>query len=205
MDFIFISNLLTSIIVGYLVGCISFSAIWAKFYNIDLSKIGSKNIGATNLSRAIGWKKTLIPAIADGVKCFIVFLILKYLFDFYGNVILIGMVFSAIGHIWPFWNNFYGGKGVAVSIGYMFAIVPIWYWVLIVILFIFIVKKLKIMTYASMFFLTSLLLGSIIFKGNFFHIWSTSTWFQTFALVLIVVFKHRKNFIRIINKKELKN
>ena len=194
-----------SILLGYFFGTVSFSAIWAKFYKINLREIGSKNIGATNLSRAIGWNKTLTPAILDGGKCFLAFLILKFLFKFENEPLLVGMIFTAVGHIWPFWNKFYGGKGVAVSFGFMFATLNLWYALTIVVLFILLYKKTRVMLYSSMFLVIFSFIGSFFLAGNYFTSWTIMIWPYTLTLTTIVIVKHRTNFMRMWKKNELKS
>ena len=200
-----IYNIVLSIIIGYFFGTISFSALWAKFYKVNLREIGSKNIGATNLSRAIGWNKTLTPAILDGAKCFLAFLILKFLFKYENEPLLVGMIFTAVGHIWPFWNKFYGGKGVAVSFGFMFATLNFWYAIGIVVIFITLYKKTRMMLYSSMFLVTCSFIGSFFVAGNYFTSWDIMIWPYSLALGLIVVGKHHKNFARLFNKEEFKS
>ena len=101
----------------YLVGSIPFGLVLSKLLNkSDPRLVGSKNIGATNIVRTSGWKLGLLTLILDVLKGFIPVVVLKnYLID-QSFVIL----FIFLGHLFPIWIKFKGGKGIAVIIGCLF-------------------------------------------------------------------------------------
>jgi glycerol-3-phosphate acyltransferase PlsY len=97
------------IITGYLLGSIPFGYIIAKRKNIDITKQGSGNIGATNVSRSLGPKYALLVAVLDILKALLPIYIASYYIsnDWYMLFVIIAPM---IGHIFPIWLNFKGGR-----------------------------------------------------------------------------------------------
>jgi acyl-phosphate glycerol 3-phosphate acyltransferase len=104
------------IITGYLLGSIPFGYIIAKRKNIDITKQGSGNIGATNVSRSLGPKYALLVAVLDILKALLPIYIASYYIsnDWY---MLFVIITPMIGHIFPIWLNFKGGKAVSPVLG----------------------------------------------------------------------------------------
>lgn len=114
---------LAALIIGYLCGSIPFGLILAKASGLgDVRKIGSGNIGATNVLRTGNKKIAALTLLCDGMKGAIPVLLLGY----FGNeqVAIIAGLAALAGHIFPVWLKFRGGKGVATSIGVLSAL----YW-----------------------------------------------------------------------------
>ena len=114
---------LAALIIGYLCGSIPFGLILAKAAGLgDVRKIGSGNIGATNVLRTGNKKIAALTLLCDGMKGAIPVLLLGY----FGNekVAIIAGLAALAGHIFPVWLKFRGGKGVATSIGVLTAL----YW-----------------------------------------------------------------------------
>ncbi len=114
---------LAALIVGYLCGSIPFGLVLAKAAGLgDVRKIGSGNIGATNVLRTGSKKIAALTLLCDGMKGAIPVLLLGY----FGNeqVAIIAGLAALAGHIFPVWLKFRGGKGVATSIGVLTAL----YW-----------------------------------------------------------------------------
>ena len=101
----------------YFVGSIPFGLLLSKFFNkSDPRLIGSKNIGATNIVRTSGWKLGLLTLIFDMLKGLIPVVIFKNHLVEQSFIIL----FIFLGHLFPIWIRFKGGKGIAVIIGCLF-------------------------------------------------------------------------------------
>jgi acyl phosphate:glycerol-3-phosphate acyltransferase len=114
---------LAALIVGYLCGSIPFGLILAKAAGLgDVRKIGSGNIGATNVLRTGNKKIAALTLLCDGMKGAIPVLLLGYFGN--GQVAIIAGLAALAGHIFPVWLKFRGGKGVATSIGVLTAL----YW-----------------------------------------------------------------------------
>ena len=103
-------------LITYFVGSIPFGLLISKFAKQDDPRlVGSKNIGATNLLRIGGWKLGFLTLILDVTKGFIP----VYLINFYNKEEFLGIAILSIilGHLYPIWLKFKGGKGIAALIG----------------------------------------------------------------------------------------
>lgn len=124
---------LYSFLIGYLIGSVQFAYIYAKvFNNIDIREHGSGNAGMTNVTRVLGSKAGMIVFIFDILKGIISFNLCGYLFGgsylLKEGSILFGMyagLGSIIGHDFPFYLKFKGGKGVATTLGFLLFVNPI--------------------------------------------------------------------------------
>ena len=127
-------------IFAYFLGSVTFAHVIAKVKKIDLTKIGSKSATSTNLARAVGWRLGALSAVLDFLKGVIpVFLALQYLTIEWQIVIV--AVLPTLGHIFPIFFQFKGGKGGATFLGTCCSLVGIKYfipaffvWILILVL-----------------------------------------------------------------------
>lgn len=109
-------KILLSIIVGYLIGCFSSAYFVGKTSKgIDIRLHGSGNAGATNALRVMGLRLGALTFFLDAIKGIIAVLIGRFIMGYNGG--LICSLFAVIGHNWPIFLQFKGGKGVATSIG----------------------------------------------------------------------------------------
>ncbi len=108
--------LIISCVVAYLIGSIPFGYLVAKLRGINIREVGSGNIGATNIARNLGWKLGAVVGVLDFMKGFFPVLLARLLFDEVGYVLLISIM-PIVGHIFPIWLHFRGGKGVASIFG----------------------------------------------------------------------------------------
>lgn len=118
------------LLFSYLLGSIPFGYLFAKAKNIDIRSIGSGNIGATNVKRALGWKYAVLTFFFDGLKGFLPPFMAKYLWDSV-EFEVISALFAFYGHIFSIFLKFRGGKGVATAFGGILAISPIFSLVLL--------------------------------------------------------------------------
>ena len=112
---------LISSIIGYCLGCISSAYFISRSKGFDIRDRGSGNAGASNVVANMGWKYGAMTAIFDILKGFFSVLIAQWLFPETPNAGLVAGMFAVLGHIFPFYLNFRGGKGFASYIGAMFA------------------------------------------------------------------------------------
>ena len=112
-----------SAVVSYFLGSIPTGFLWAKSRGIDIRKVGSGNIGATNVMRAIGKGPGVAVLVIDALKGFLPVWIAPLLFPDVDHLWLriICCVFVIAGHNWTCWLKFKGGKGVATSAGALLA------------------------------------------------------------------------------------
>ena len=107
-------------VLNYIVGSIPWSLVIGKvFYNTDVRKHGSGNLGATNTGRTLGKKAAYAVAVLDALKGFFMFLILSAI-DF--KTACLTIIFVPVGHCYPLFANFKGGKAVATTFGIILAV-----------------------------------------------------------------------------------
>ena len=187
------------IIIFYLIGSLPFALILTKLSGFgDIRNIGSGNVGATNVLRTGNKFLALIVLFLDIIKGFVPFLILQLYFDDLSllNKILV-CHFSIIGHIFPIWLKFKGGKGVATYIGFLLGInLYIGFSFLIVWMVIAFISK-----YSSFASLTAILVAPIYFIFINFNLYIGIFFIY---LSLIIYLKHTENIKRLLNKTESK-
>ena len=187
-------ELLHIAIYSYILGSIPFGFVLTKiFLKKDIRKIGSGNIGATNVLRTGKKSLGIGTLILDALKAYLSVLITLSTFPDY---IYFSALLCFLGHIYPIWLKFNGGKGIAVYVGILFA-----FSIYLALLFILIwTIVLYLSKYSS---LSSLISTLIIFLysitlSNF----NMSLFF--FITFIIIVFTHKENILRLKNKSENK-
>ena len=108
---------------AYLCGSIPFAKLVGKYYGIDIQKHGSGNIGFANVVRVLGWKASPIVLIGDVCKGLVPVIIAKEFLSPYQ--VLAVAIAAVVGHIFPIWLKFKGGKGIATGLGVTLVISPV--------------------------------------------------------------------------------
>jgi acyl phosphate:glycerol-3-phosphate acyltransferase len=195
-------KLLLVAVAGYLLGSVNTSLVVGKFYGIDVRQYGSRNAGATNTLRTLGKAAALMVGAGDVLKgiisCLIGLLLIgKVNGDFLG--IMVGGVAAILGHNWPIYFGFKGGKGIFTS----FAVVMMMDWKIgLTLLGIFI-----IIVVLSRYVSLGSVIGSLLFPVvAVMPMFKRSFTFVTFgvAVGLLALFRHRGNIVRIFNGTESK-
>jgi len=182
------------IFISYLMGSMPFGFLLTKlFLKIDIREIGSGNIGATNVLRTgnklIGYGTLIL----DIVKAVIPVLISKFYFEEY---IYLSALAVFIGHVFPIWLKFKGGKGVATYVGILFCIN-------IYLGLVFIISWLIIFLFSKFSSLASILTTLIVPVYTLFNNDFENKYF--FVIMFILIFyTHKENVKRLINKEESK-
>ena len=182
------------IFISYLMGSMPFGFLLTKlFLKIDIREIGSGNIGATNVLRTgnklIGYGTLIL----DIVKAVIPVLISKFYFEEY---IYISALAVFIGHVFPIWLKFKGGKGVATYVGILFCIN-------IYLGLVFIISWLIIFLFSKFSSLASILATLVVPVYTLFNNDFENKYF--FVIMFILIFyTHKENVKRLINKEESK-
>jgi len=187
-------NLIYVVIYSYVLGSIPFGLILTKiFLKKDLREIGSGNIGATNALRT--GKKSLgfATLLLDGLKGYLAILITINLDPSF--IFLSGLI-CFLGHIFPAWLKFKGGKGIAVYLGILFAFS-------LKFGFLFIISWMVILYLSKYSSLSSLISSLIIFLYSLFEYDLNQSIFY-FIIFIIVIYSHRENLVRLKNKTENK-
>lgn len=182
---------------AYLIGSIPSGLIIGKtFYHTDIRKHGSGNLGGTNTFRVLGVKAGLIVTIADILKGTLAALLPTFFLTNSQMLILIAGLFAVIGHMFPIFAGFRGGKAVATSAGLLLAYAPLLFLLLLVVFFI----SLKLTKYVS---LSSMIAALVALIYSFITLdWPLIA--ITAALAFFVIYRHRANIARIKNKTEPK-
>ena len=117
---------LSAILIGYLFGCFQTSYfISKKFGKTDIREMGSGNAGASNVTSEMGWKFGILTGISDVMKSFLPVKLILFIYpDSYHQLELMAIagMGAVLGHIYPFFMDFRGGKGIACYIGMLLAI-----------------------------------------------------------------------------------
>lgn len=191
--------MIISILIAYMLGSIPFGKIITKLLTgEDITKTGSKNIGATNVYRTVSKKAGLLVLLLDGIKPIIAQIIIYYFFaQFYQNYKFLYFLTSIIGHIFPIWLMFKGGKGVACFFGGYLIITPIPTLIAMAVwlLTVKITKTSSLGALISIFLLTIYQIVSNYGSLNKITI---------FTIMLLIFWKHTENIKRLIQGKENK-
>ena len=189
------------ILITYLLGSFPTSAIIARLVGgFDLSKTGSGNLGATNVSRVIGKKYGIITLAADALKGFIpVYIAFKYYKFFHFSFLMLSIIMIApiIGHCYSIYIKFKGGKGVATALGVFAAVSPeaVLLALAIFIVMLFLSRYVSLSSITAAFFMPFLVFYSLR-NIDFF----TASCF----ISLLIIFKHIPNITRLLSGTENK-
>ncbi len=187
-------ELILVITISYLMGSVPFGLILTKiFLNKDIRDIGSVNIGATNVLRTGNKVIGYLTLLLDVLKAVIPVLYIKFNFP---DLIYVSSLSVFIGHVFPLWLKFKGGKGVATYVGIIFSINYI-------LGFVFVASWLIIFFILRYSSLGSMLATFIIPVFNFLNPSFENEYFFIIMFILIL-FTHRENVKRLINKEESK-
>jgi len=185
-----------SIILAYFIGSISFGILISKVFKIqDPRSFGSRNPGATNVMRSGKKIAALLTLLGDMLKGTFVVLIAKlYLNLTYDQVLLIAAAVF-LGHLFPVYHQFKGGKGVATALGVLLAIdIHIAILMLIIWLVIFLTSRISSLSAIT----AALCLPLMTF---FMHV-DQSFLLLSFFLSILLIYRHKENIKNLIEKKE---
>ena len=185
-------ELLVIILFSYLIGSIPFGYILIKiFLKKDIRKEGSGNIGATNVIRAGNKIFGFITLILDITKAVLPLLIIKFSYEDY---IYISSLCIFIGHVFPVWLKFKGGKGIASYLGILFCL-NIWLGIIFVVswIVIFVLSK-----YSSL----SSLLASFLIPVFQYIVADQNNFYFYIIMFVLILFTHRENIKRLKNNTE---
>lgn len=200
------------ILLGYVFGLFQTAIIYGKLHGIDIRQHGSGNAGTTNTLRVLGLKAGVIVLAGDILKCMIpIFIVKVVLKDSYGHMLPLLVMYTAagaiLGHNYPFYLKFQGGKGIATTAGLILSL-P-WPFILI-----------EIIVFFGLFFITHYVsLGSLCVyivlvismvgfgQAGMFQVAQpvlTEMYLVTIVLAMLAFWKHRSNLQRLIKGEERK-
>jgi acyl phosphate:glycerol-3-phosphate acyltransferase len=185
-----------AIVIAYLIGSISSAIITCKLMRLaDPRESGSGNPGATNVLRVGGKKAAIITLIGDGLKGFIP-VKAAFLLHLDPSIAALVAIAAFLGHLYPVFFGFKGGKGVATCLGVLFAIhlmlavIIVSMWILLFVIF----------RYSSLAALSALAIGLV-------YAWHdiSTAYYVAYAFMTIILFiKHRSNILRLMKGEESK-
>ena len=199
-------DIILIILFSYLCGSIPFGLILTKIYgNIDIRKIGSGNIGATNVLRTGNKLLAVTTLLLDSLKGYIpIMIVMKY----FPELLQISCLMVFLGHLFPVWIKFKGGKGVATYLGILFALslqlslLFIFTWLAVSLIF-------RYSSVSSMFASLTVFIVTFIKDSALSSISpnidiNEDIKIILFTLLILIVFTHRKNILNLKNNKEKK-
>ena len=187
-----------SCVIGYLLGSVSGGIITAKLANgPDLHTVGSKSTGASNVQRTMGWKYGIITFLIDGLKGIFACLIAWLITGSHFASLLAGL-FCVIGHNWPVFFHFRGGKGVATTGGVMLYCFPVPALICIA-LTVAVIALFRYISVGSMLLVTVFFILSFFFSGP-----NTCVIIWAFLLMVMCIARHHANISRLIHGTENK-
>jgi len=181
---------------AYLLGSSSMSFYLSKIKGVDIRKKGSKNLGASNAMIILGWKAGVLVGIHDIGKAVLAVLAAKLIFPELPYIGVIAGVASVLGHIFPFYLKFKGGKGFASFVGMLLALN--WRYALILIVVIALVTLLTD-------YIVCGTVTAVVVSPVYFGIAEKNIIFPLILLIAtgVILYKHRENFVRIYKGTEI--
>lgn len=196
-------KLILTFVMGYIFGSIPWSLIIGKvFYKTDIREHGSGNLGATNAGRTLGSAAAISVATLDLAKALIAVLITDKFIS--PDLAVYAGVGATVGHCYPLFAQFKGGKAVSTAVGYSIALAilmpqnGIWIVVIAAVTYFGMLYLFKMSSLASMTTVTFLTIALFLLQNNIKYSLS-------FLLIsVIVILRHHENIKRILNKSERK-
>lgn len=198
--------------MGYAFGLFQTAYIYGRLHGIDIRDYGSHNAGTTNTMRVLGTKAGLIVLFGDIIKCILAIVITGVLFGkSRPDIVYLLKMYAAagaiLGHNFPFYLHFKGGKGIAATAGIILSFHPYYIPMGVIIFFsIFFtthyVSLGSLLVYAG-FIIETVVLGQMgvfgMSQAHLYELYAVSA-----ALTVMAYYKHRENIVRLIKKEERK-
>ena len=203
---------LAALAIGYLFGTFQTGYIYGKLNGVDIRNYGSGNTGATNSLRTFGWKGGVLTFVGDCLKAILAIVVVKLLLgeSFEGNERILELyagMGAVLGHNFPFYLKFKGGKGIACTLAVAFAVCPGTVPVCLTVFFL----CLALSRYVSLGSILMVLLFMIqVFVFNFYGVLGMTgnevIEFNILAFVFcaMAIIRHRANIVSLINGTENK-
>lgn len=201
---------LICVAIGYLFGLFQTGYIYGMINHVDIRKHGSGNAGTTNALRTLGWKAGVITFIGDCLKCVLAVVIVRFVFADSSHVELLAIyagLGAVLGHNFPFYLNFKGGKGIASTAGLILAVNPLIF-LIVAIVFVGIVWFTQYVSLGSLIIMVLFVIQVVVHgqmggfdlnKGELYE-------FYAIAIVLaaLAFWRHRANIKRLLTGTENK-
>ncbi|MGZ2274974.1 glycerol-3-phosphate 1-O-acyltransferase PlsY [Neisseria meningitidis] len=192
---------ISAVAVSYLIGSLSFAVIVSKYYGMDDPRTyGSGNPGATNVLRSGKKKAAALTLLGDAAKGLVAVLLARVLQEPLGlsdSAIAAVALAALVGHMWPVFFGFKGGKGVATALGVLLALSPA---TALVCALIWLVMAFgfKASSLAALTATIAAPLAALFFMPHTSWIWAT------LLIALLVLFRHKSNIVKLLEGRESK-
>lgn len=200
--------------IGYVFGLFQTGYLYGRLHGIDIRKEGSGNAGTTNALRVLGKKAGIITYVGDMVKAVLSAWIVRLIFgESHGDIIMVLVLYSGLGvilgHNYPFYLGFKGGKGIAASSG---VIVSLLYWPLILAgfcTFMIVTILTRFVSLGSLVMMAGFLIEFVIFSANgmipgLYPAERTEAIVIVAVLTVLAFWRHRANIGRLVHGNERK-
>jgi acyl phosphate:glycerol-3-phosphate acyltransferase len=178
------------IVFAYLLGSVPTGYILGSWAGIDVRKAGSGNIGATNVARVIGKRQGILTLIADVAKGFVPVFLASHLGPSSGLIALTGVA-AFLGHLYPVFLKFRGGKGVSTALGVFLGVAP---WATAVLAVIFTVAMLTSRTVS----LSAMIAAAAAPIALWWFSYPAVFVAMSVVLALLIIWRHRANIRRLL-------
>lgn len=193
-----VSQAIFAILIGYAFGCIQPAYFLSKAVGkMDIREQGSGNAGASNVTAIMGWKYGFIVGLVDVLKGIFAVLVVKWIYPESPDLAYLSGIMAILGHIFPFYMKFRGGKGVATLVGMMFGL----NWKLGILFVLLVALPALLADYIVVGSFTAFIALPIVTYILSYPIVFT---LMSVCLTILCFYLHRANIQRIINKEELK-
>lgn len=191
-----IFNFLISALIGYFCGCFQTAYLVGKYFKkIDIRQHGSNNAGASNVTTVMGWKYGVITALIDITKAVLAIMLVEFLFPDSKDLVFVAGAAVILGHIFPVFLKFRGGKGLASLVGMLLAVD--------IKIALFIMAAIAVITLVTDYIAVgSLTAYSIVPLFTFLSDYPTFCTMISLMLVVLAFYKHHINIKRILRKEE---
>ena len=203
---------LICVLVGYVFGLIQTGYIYGKKNGVDLRKKGSGNAGTTNALRTMGWKAGAVTLLGDCFKCVAAVVVVHLIYgkthtDMMPLLSMYAGMGAVLGHNYPFYLKFKGGKGIAVLAGLVLS-TKLWMVPIPLAAFIFVVAVTRYVSAGSLL-VTIIFLAEVICFGQMGGFamaqpYVYELYLVTFLLMALAWWRHRANIKRLLNGTENK-
>ena len=183
-------------LISYLLGSFNIAYFVSKAHGFDIRETGSRNAGASNMKVNFGWGAGIMTCLVDMLKAIVAMKLCAYLFPDNEIIPALAGVMAVVGHIYPFYMGFHGGKGFASYLGMLIGLN--WKLALVIMLLVGIVALLS--NYIVAGTLTTMVTVPLYLICTGANIYVT---LAITALSLLIIYKHRINIKRIINHEEM--
>ncbi len=201
------------LLIGYVFGLFQTGYLYGKTKHIDIRTKGSGNAGTTNALRTMGKKAGLITLLGDCFKCVFAVLVVRLIYgSSYGDILPVLSMYAGIGavlgHNYPFYMKFKGGKGIAVTAGIIITSWNIWIMLICLAVFVGVVAGTKYVSVGSLAVVITYFICVLVYgQTGGFHV-KGSPLTEIYVLAALVVisafFKHRSNIKRLMEGTENK-